>query len=74
MLKPGGMLLYSTCTFAKVEDEDTISWLLETEPDMELVPVQPWEGVCGGFDNMPVIRLFPHKIEGEGHFLALLRK
>ena len=74
MLKPGGMLLYSTCTFAKVEDEDTISWLLETEPDMELVPFQPWEGVCGCFDNMPVIRLFPHKIEGEGNFLALLRK
>lgn len=74
MLKPGGMLLYSTCTFAKMEDEDTISWLLETEPDMELVPVKPWEGACGGFDDMPVIRLFPHKIEGEGHFLALLRK
>lgn len=74
MLKPGGMLLYSTCTFAKAEDEDTISWLLETEPDMELVPAAPWEGACGGFDDMPVIRLFPHKIEGEGHFLALLQK
>lgn len=74
MLKPGGMLLYSTCTFAKLEDEDTIQWILEEEPDLELVPIEPWEGVCGGFDGMPVIRLFPHKIEGEGHFLALLRK
>lgn len=74
MLKPGGMLLYSTCTFAKMEDEDTIQWILEEEPDMELVPLQPWEGACGGVDGMPVIRLFPHKIEGEGHFLALLRK
>ena len=74
MLKPGGMLLYSTCTFAKLEDEDTIQWILEEEPDLELVPIEPWEGACGGFDGMLVIRLFPHKIEGEGHFLALLRK
>lgn len=74
MLKPGGMLLYSTCTFAKLEDEDTIQWIREEEPDLELVPIEPWEGACGGFDGMPVIRLFPHKIEGEGHFLALLRK
>lgn len=74
MLKPGGMLLYSTCTFAKLEDEDTIQWILEEEPDLELVPIEPWEGACGGFDGMPVIRLFPHKIAGEGHFLALLRK
>lgn len=74
MLKPGGMLLYSTCTFAKLEDEDTIQWILKEEPDLELVPIEPWEGACGGFDGMPVIRLFPHKIEGEGHFLALLRK
>ena len=74
MLKPGGMMLYSTCTFAKLEDEDTIQWILEEEPDLELVPIEPWEGACGGFDGMPVIRLFPHKIEGEGHFLALLRK
>lgn len=74
MLKPGGMLLYSTCTFAKLEDEDTIHWILEEEPEMELVPLPVWEGASGGFDKMPVIRLFPHKIEGEGHFLALLRK
>ena len=74
MLKPGGMLLYSTCTFAKLEDEDTIQWILEEEPELELVPIEPWEGACGGFGGMPVIRLFPHKIEGEGHFLALLRK
>ena len=74
MLKPGGLLLYSTCTFAQIEDEDTIEWLLHTEPDMELVPLIPWEGACSGINGMPVIRLFPHKVEGEGHFLALLKK
>lgn len=51
MLKPGGMLLYSTCTFAKMEDEDTISWLLSEEPDLELVPLTPWDGASSGFDG-----------------------
>ncbi len=74
MLKPGGLLLYSTCTFAKTEDEDTISWLLSEEPELELLPLTPWAGAENGLDHMPVIRLFPHKIPGEGHFLALLRK
>lgn len=74
MLKPGGLILYSTCTFAKVEDEDTIDWILQEAPEMELVPLTPWEGACGGVDGKPVIRLFPHKIHGEGHFVALLRK
>lgn len=74
MLKPGGMLLYSTCTFAREEDEDTIQWLLSREPDMELVPIPLWEGACAGVDKSPVLRLFPHRIDGEGHFAALLRK
>lgn len=74
MLKPGGLLLYSTCTFAKAEDEDTISWLLSEELELELLPLTPWTGAENGVDNMPVIRLFPHKILGEGHFLALLQK
>ncbi len=75
MLKPGGMLLYSTCTFAKLEDEDTISWLLSKRSRIwNWFRSTPWDGASSGFDGMPVIRLFPHKIEGEGHFLALLRK
>ena len=74
MLKPGGYLLYSTCTFAKMEDEDTIQWLLSRDPEMELVPIPLWEGACSGVDQSPVLRLFPHRIEGEGHFAALLRK
>ncbi|MDO5406256.1 MAG: RsmB/NOP family class I SAM-dependent RNA methyltransferase [Eubacteriales bacterium] len=74
MLKPGGLILYSTCTFAKMEDEDTMDWILQEAPEMELVPLTPWEGACGGVDGKPVIRLFPHKIHGEGHFVALLRK
>ena len=74
MLKPGGFLLYSTCTFAKVEDEDVIHWLLDEFPEMKLVSIPLWEGACSGRNGEEVVRLFPHKLEGEGHFLALLQK
>ncbi|PNV64104.1 SAM-dependent methyltransferase [Clostridium sp. chh4-2] len=74
MLKPGGSLLYSTCTFSMMEDEEVIRWLLERCPDMELVPIPLWEGAAGGIGLDGCVRLFPHKIKGEGHFIALLRK
>lgn len=74
MLKEGGYLLYSTCTFSREEDEGTVAWILEEFPEMELVPLEPFEGACGGQGLLGCIRLFPHKIRGEGHFAALLRK
>lgn len=74
LLKPGGFLLYSTCTFSKKEDEENVLWLLAQFPEMELVPLAPFHGSCDGFGMSGVLRLFPHKIKGEGHFLALLRK
>lgn len=74
MLTPGGCLLYSTCTFAKEEDEDVIDWILKQYPELELVPISLWEGASAGLDGKPVVRLFPHRIQGEGHFAALLRK
>lgn len=76
MLKPGGMLLYSTCTFSKKEDEDNVSFLLETHPELELVPLDH-SAVPGSSDGIGLkgcMRLFPHRVKGEGHFLALLRK
>lgn len=74
MLKPGGYLLYSTCTFARMEDEDNIEWLLSQEADLELCELPLFEGASRGMDGQPVLRLFPHKIQGEGHFVALLHK
>jgi NOL1/NOP2/sun family putative RNA methylase len=91
MLRPGGMLLYSTCTFSPLEDEETVEYVLKQCPDMELVPVIPsdkasdYEGygfMTGRPDwmsepNEEVVRcarLFPHRLEGEGHFVALFRK
>lgn len=74
MLRPGGMMVYSTCTFDKREDEEQILDLLETYPEMEVVPLPRFEGACDSFGFTGAIRLFPHKIKGEGHFVVLLRK
>lgn len=59
MLRPGGRLVYSTCTFAPAEDEGSISRFLETHPDFCLEKEE---------------RLMPHKVKGEGHFLAVLHR
>lgn len=83
MLKPGGRLVYSTCTFAPAENEGTISRFIERHPDFLIVPVEMFEGMsrgvrewvenpAEGIEN--TIRLWPHKVKGEGHYLAVLQK
>ncbi len=82
MLRPGGLLLYSTCTFAPEEDEGTVSFLLEERKDMKLLDMEGYEGFsCGvpqwgnGDEQLTkCVRIFPHKMNGEGHFLALFQK
>ncbi|VDG19751.1 RNA methyltransferase [Lactobacillus sp.] [Lactiplantibacillus mudanjiangensis] len=80
MLRPGGHLIYSTCTFAPEEDEQMMAWLLATYPEFELEPI---EKVAGMVDAKPewadgnpelkkAARLFPHLMRGEGHFIAKL--
>ncbi len=82
LLKPGGLMLYSTCTFSKLENEGSIDGFLNEHPEFSLEEI-PWsEGFCPGMPGLvgsrfPLercVRLFPHKIDGEGHFLALLKK
>lgn len=85
MLKPGGKMLYSTCTFSKKENEETIAYLLEQCEDMEVLEPFGYEGFSEGFplegksekicsQLKKCVRIFPHKMAGEGHFLALLQK
>ncbi|XXF45419.1 RsmB/NOP family class I SAM-dependent RNA methyltransferase [Hungatella sp. SB206] len=74
MLAPGGLLLYSTCTFSRCEDEEIIFHILENHQEMELIRLPLFEGASGGIGLDGCIRLFPHKIKGEGHFISLLRK
>lgn len=83
MLKPGGRLVYSTCTFAPLENEGTIGRFLEQQPNFYLSEAKLWEGMEGGRPEWmekpsneirKTIRLWPHKIRGEGHFAAVLEK
>lgn len=73
MLKPGGLLLYSTCTFSKQENEDQIRHALLSF-DFKLLPLPLIPGGDRGIDMPEVIRLLPIHFPGEGHFIALLQK
>lgn len=82
MLCPGGMLCYSTCTFAPEEDEGTVAAFLSRHPEFHVVAADaPWfsPGVPRwGTPELPelkdTVRLWPHKLKGEGHYGALLQK
>lgn len=70
-LKGGGTMVYSTCTYNHIENEETIAAFLETHPDFELDDSLSLPGVpCRG----GMAHLYPHQLRGEGHFLARLRK
>ena len=74
MLRPGGVLVYSTCTFAPAEDEEMVAWLLAEYPDLELVPIDTKAlGISEG-DLPGTGRIWPHRQRGEGHFVARLKK
>ena len=74
MLKEGGYLLYSTCTFSKEEDEDNIFEFLNEHEDFELEHIYEYEGFVRAYGMEEAIRLFPHHLKGEGDFVALLKK
>lgn len=87
MLKPGGILVYSTCTFSVEENEDVISTFLHThgefsieKTELEQFFAQPASRGKNAWLKDPeegighTVRLWPHKIEGEGHFFAKLKK
>ena len=106
MLRPGGRLCYSTCTFAPAENEGSIGWLLKKHPDLHVLPVPMPEGFAPGHPEWAdmeeveemeetagqtsgpeagsasgpapglehTMRLWPHRLRGEGHFVAVLEK
>lgn len=59
MLKSGGRMVYSTCTFAPAEDEENMKWFVTEHPEFTLVKDE---------------HLWPHQLKGEGHYMALLQK
>jgi NOL1/NOP2/fmu family ribosome biogenesis protein len=85
MLQPGGTLVYSTCTFSPEENEEMIRWFLDSHPDYDLVDWknttlgklvagQDYAGFRDGAGYPGTLRLWPHHLRGEGHFMARLQK
>ena len=78
MLCPGGRLVYSTCTFAPAENEDSIRSFVQRHTEFKLVSINkekiPTDDCHGVGDMAGTLRLWPHKVKGEGHFAAVLEK
>lgn len=82
MLKQNGMILYSTCTFSPEENEAMIHEFLQKHPDFKVVPLEPVGGIRKGHPEWVeadaslegALRLWPHHLEGEGHFVCLLQR
>lgn len=76
-LRTGGYLVYSTCTFNREEDEHQVDRICrELGAECVGIPVDPAWGIAGDTTDLglPVYHFFPHRTQGEGFFLALLRK
>lgn len=82
MLKPGGKLLYSTCTFSPEEDEQAIDFAISECPELKIIDIEWYdkfehgrpEWGSGNPDLAKCVRIWPHKMNGEGHFVALMQK
>ncbi len=70
-VRPGGRLVYSTCTFNRLENEGSVENFLLRNPDFA---PEEFELAGVGRSKNGMIRLWPHRVRGEGHFAALLRK
>ena len=75
-LKPGGVLIYSTCTFNSLENEENLKWLHE-QMDAEGIPIQlnkDWGFTATVTLGIHGFHAYPHKVKGEGFFIAAVRK
>jgi 16S rRNA C967 or C1407 C5-methylase (RsmB/RsmF family)/NOL1/NOP2/fmu family ribosome biogenesis protein len=75
-LRPGGVLVYSTCTFNLSEDEQNVQWMVdELGADPVDLNLSAFDGVLPGVDtSVPCARFLPGRVRGEGLFVAVLRK
>lgn len=79
-LRPGGILIYSTCTFNPDEDEENVEWIArELGADVLTIPVDPEWGILGDLRKdvkrpLPCYHFLPGRVRGEGFFCAVLQK
>ena len=73
LLKPNGQLIYSTCTYNTIENEEQIQYLLN-HYDCSLIPLKKSHGMSPGIHMEEAVRLYPHHYQGDGHFIALIQK
>ena len=71
--KPGGIIVYSTCSFSYEENEEIIIKIL-AKGEVELLPIEPFEGSYHHPKLSKTLRLHPNRYQGEGQFAAKLRK
>ncbi|MCG9894306.1 MAG: RsmB/NOP family class I SAM-dependent RNA methyltransferase [Fimbriimonadaceae bacterium] len=71
---PGGFLAYMTCTFSPEENEEPIRWLLKRFPEFEPVEAACHPDLRNSIDELPSIRIWPHRGQGAGGFACLLRR
>jgi 16S rRNA C967 or C1407 C5-methylase (RsmB/RsmF family)/NOL1/NOP2/fmu family ribosome biogenesis protein len=77
-LKPGGILVYTTCSYSPAENEQIVDWISENYP-VAVLPLymMPAWGIESSFTPVhrhPCYRFYPHKVKGEGFFLSVLQK
>ncbi len=73
-LKPGGYLIYSTCTYNTGENEAILEWLHRTYQAAPVPIEHNFPGITPAYSDLPGYRFYPHKIQGEGFFIGVVRK
>ena len=82
MLRPGGSILYSTCTYNHYEDEMAVEFILSQDESLSLCRIEERDGFVPGIPSavepvdpelVKTMHLFPHRVKGEGHFVSLMK-
>lgn len=83
MLKPGGKIVYSTCTFSPLENEQSVEYMLSLDARLSLCEFEKYQlfddghpewSLSGNEELKKCARIWPHKVDGEGHFVCLVKK
>lgn len=73
LVKPGGWMMYSTCTLTHEENQDQIDWLVKTYPEWEVDPIEDCT-IPGATTPEGYLEILPHMAQTDGFFIARLRK